>query len=214
MTAKQWMPIGVLTLLLVAGAAIWASRSGEAPEVTEMKQLANQIMDTDANASDEERQKTGERMRELRENMTQEQRREVGNVFRERMFQRTREFAALPEEERNAFLDEDIDRMEQMRQRFRDRGDRGGRGGGPGAEGGRGGQRGGGEGRGGEGRGGRGDRANMTEEERDSRRRQRTDSISPEDKAYMGEYFKAIAARREERGMEPMQWGRPGRPRK
>ena len=95
--------------------------------------------------------------------------------------------------------------MEEMRrgweQRRREQSDRGNRGdqAGRGDRGGFGGP------------GGRGDRP-RTEEDREARRRERLDNSSPEDRAYMMEYFKALNKRREERGLEPMRrWGGRGR---
>ena len=210
MKAKIWIPIAVvLTLGIVAGIT-WAIRTREAPEVKELRELAGKITDRE-NVTDEQRREIGQRMREIGENLPEEQRREVfremGNQFRQRMTERVREFAALPEEERNAFLDRDIDRFEEMRkgweQRRRERDQGGDQAGGGGREG-----RGGAGGPGGP--GGRGDRP-RTEEDREARRRARLDNTSAEDRAHMMEYFKAINQRREERGLEPMRRGWGGR---
>lgn len=112
----------------------------------------------DVELSDEQRDR-------LREN--------VRPMFRQRMEQRIDAFFALPEEQRDAYLDDMIDRMQEMRNRRpRDagRGDRQGR-------------RGGG----------------FTPE----RMKQRLENTPPDRRAKMAEFFRAMRQRMEDRGIEP-----------
>jgi uncharacterized membrane protein YgcG len=215
MKRRIWIPIAIVLLLMIIAGATWAIRSREAPEVTEVRELAKKMFDRE-NVTDEERSAIRERMREIGDELPEEQRREVfremGNQFQQRMSEHIREFAALPLGERNAFLDRDIARMEEMRKswetRRRQRGDRSDRDG----QRGRGDRGGGFRGPGGTGGPGGRDGRPRTEEDRDARRRARLDNRSVEDRAHMTEYFKAMNERREERGLEPMRrFGRGGR---
>ncbi|NLX06389.1 MAG: hypothetical protein GXY33_14720 [Phycisphaerae bacterium] len=126
----------------------------------------------------------------------------MGAIFMNEAVQRATDFAAASPEDKIRILDEDIDRFEQMRERFANRrpdgpraqgeGQRRGEGGGPQMD--RGGRR-------GDGRGG-------TPEERGARRRQRMmnriEHGNPQRAALMGEYFRALGERREQRGLPPM----------
>ena len=206
MNRKVWIPL-LIGLVVVVGAGVaWAMWPREAPEVKQVQELANKMFSEET--SEDERTELREQMRELRENIPEEKRREVframGDQFRQRMTEHIREFAALPEEERDAFLDRDIDRFEQMRRSFEQQGGREGE-----RPRGEGGGRDGQAGRGGPGGPG-GDRP-RTEADREQRRRARLDNSSPEDRAYFMAYMQAINERRAERGLEPMRRPGPGR---
>ncbi len=197
---KQHWAIGGLILLFLVTGLTWAFYPRESKHVKKAQSLVGQMFDE--NVPEEQRNAAREEMRQMRENVPEDERREVfravGDQFRQRMESHMREFAELPEDQRDAFLDKDIDRMESMRKEFEKRrtegGDREGRGRGPGF--------------GGPDGGGRGDRP-RTEEDREARRRSRLDNTTPEQRAYMMEYFSAVNERRKERGLEPfMPFGR------
>ncbi len=216
MKRKHWI-ISVCLLLILAAGLAWALYPRQSPYVNQAQQLASKMMDE--NLTDEQRQAVREEMRQMRDRLPEEERGEVframGEQFRQRMDEHLREFAAIPEDQRDEFLDRDIDRMEQMRRDFEkrraERGSEGGRDGGGGPPGpgfGRGGPPGGGPGAG---RGDRGNRGPRSEEDREDWRRRRLDNSTPEQRALMTEYFKALAERRKERGLDPMPpFGRPG----
>jgi len=132
----------------------------------------------------------GKDWRETWENLDEEQKERlkenVGEFFRERMRQRVDEYFELPEEEREAVLDEIIDKMQGHRKQWEAR--RGsdqkpGRDGGPG-DGGR-----------GPGRGGR----DFTPD----RMKSMLENTSPEDRAKFIEFHNDLRERMKERGMEP-----------
>ena len=99
MKPKIWIPISIALLIVIIAGVTWAIRSREAPEVDELRDLVAKMSDRE-NTTDEQRMELGQRMREIGENLPEEQRREVfremGNQFRQQMTQRVREFAALP----------------------------------------------------------------------------------------------------------------------
>jgi hypothetical protein len=202
MKTKYWI-LGACLLLIASAALVWAFYPRESPYSAQAQQLASKIMDE--NLTDEQRRAVRDEMRQLRDSVPEEQRGEVframGEQFRQRMESHMREFAQLPEDQRDAFLDRDIDRMESMRKEFeKRRAERASNGGGGGPP------FGGGDGRGpGAGGGGpRGDRGPGSGEDRESWRRRRLDNSTPEQRALMTEYFQALAERRKERGLDPM----------
>ena len=142
--------------------------------------------------------------------MSEDQRRRYFEANREQMMagmeERMSAFFALPPEEQQRQLDEQIDRMLERRQdrerrsQSGERAERGGRGGA------------------GDGQGRRGGWRNMSEADRDQRRKQRLDRTSAKTRAMFTEYRRLMRERLEARGEAPMgrggPWGRgrgPGR---
>lgn len=177
-----------LILLLLAGVG-WALFSGEDAELVEMKQMRDDMLQNMEKMSEEDRRASRDEFRQRAESLTEDQRRELGRGFRQFMMQRVDNLLAMPREQQVAELDKWIDRMEERRQ---NRGDGEGR------------ERGGREGRGGD----------MSPAQRDQRRKERLDRSTPEMRAKMDAMKDLINDRREERGLEPIQGGRPpfGRP--
>lgn len=177
---KQRVIMSGVTILLVVLAAAWAMGylSGD-PAVAELQQLRDQMRD----ASDTERQQLRDQFRERMGNLTDAQR----DVFRQagrgqwQQFaqQRMDEFFALPQAEQKQRLDEMINRM-VARQNERERnpqvgnrGDRGNRGGG----------------------------RNMTEGQRDQRRKERIARTDPKSRAQFDQFRRMLNDRRQERGL-------------
>lgn len=152
-----------------------------------------------------------EQMRERRENMTEGQQRafreQMMQGFQQRMERRMDEFFALSEEDRVAFLDEEIQQQEARRKEWEQRR----------AERDQDADRNRGEGKADRG-GGRGERGGTPEERearRDEFRRMIGDKTTPEQRAKFQAYREAMQQRREELGLPPGRgWpggGRPGR---
>lgn len=179
--------IGALVLLVLFAGVGWALFAGEDAELAEMKQMRDDMFNNMDKMSDEERRATRDAFRQRADSLSEDQRRELGRGFRQFMMQRVDQLLAMPRDEQVKELDKWIDRMEERRQNREanggeGRGDRGGRGG----------------------RGG-----NMTPEQRDQRRKQGLDRTSPEMRGKMDQMKDLINERREERGLEPIQGGRP-----
>jgi hypothetical protein len=83
----------------------------------------------------------------------------------------------LPRQQQIALLDEDINRMDRMRQQAGNQFGPGGFGNPP-----------------------QGGRGSASAEDRDRRRRDRLDQTTPEDRAMFAEYFAQLRARRQQRG--------------
>lgn len=208
---QRWYWVGgtvAILLFFAAGWLVWANM--EDPKVTEVKALQQELF-SDANLDDAARRERFGQLREKMDGLTEEQRDAIrGSMFegfRQRENARMAEYFALPADQRVAYLDAEIKQMEDRRKQWAARrnsgDDRGPPGGGRGGFGGRGGQ---GGGPGGGGRGGPG----QDPQERKDRQRNRLDNSTPTERAQRTAYFEDMAKRREELGLPPMQWGRPG----
>ena len=216
-----WIAVGSVLLVGVVTASVYGWRMYKKNRVVaEAKELQAKMFDE--NTSREDRSKLFEQMRERRDNMSESERQAFGKQMRDamkqRMMQQIDQYFALPENERVAYLDDEIQRQEERRQEWEqrrrereasgeaegrgrggDRGDRGGRDGragrgGPGGPG-----------------GGGGDPA-ARQARRDEWRRRIQDNTTPEERAKFQAYREAIEARREELGLPSGGW-RGGRPR-
>ncbi len=198
----------VLVGLIVASVFGWRKYQ-ETKVVAEVKEMQTKLFDE--NASREDREKAMEQMRERRENMTEGQQRafreQMMQGFQQRMERRMDEFFALSEEDRVAFLDEEIQQQEARRKEWEQRR----------AERDQDADRNRGEGKADRG-GGRGERGGTPEERearRDEFRRMIGDKTTPEQRAKFQAYREAMQQRREELGLPPGRgWpggGRPGR---
>ncbi len=187
---KRKLTIAVTTLLVLAAAA-WAFGlfGGTDPVVAEMQQLRDQMFEN-RDLPDAERRAQWDNFRQRMDGLTDAQRDTLRDGGRERWQQfaqqRMDEFFQLPPDQQRERLDEMIDRMEQ-RQRERAQNPNANRGG-------RGGDRGG----------------NMTEAQRDQRRKERLDRTDPKMRAQFTEFGRRMNDRRAERGLPPIE-GRPGR---
>lgn len=213
MRKSVWISIVVVLLLLVGGAITWALSDRPDPVVEEARRMRQLVFSPESRElPDEERRELREQLTQIYENMTAEQRQEVRRQGREHGMQRMRErmkkYFALSDEEKVAYLDEEVDSMEERRQRWEQRNVEGR--GGPGL-----GRRGNGQAqagnrRGGEGSGGpRGDRGRTrSAEDRSERRRGMLDRTTAKQRAQFTAYFEDLNQRRKERGLEPMRFGR------
>lgn len=227
---KKWISISVLVVLAITavsagGYYTWLHTSPPMPATTEdamalVKSARFQRL------SEAEREPYVERMRELAENMTPEQRekgwemmradpelrKEVQKVQSQAMGIRFREFAKADPQRRLAMLDEDIQKMEAMRAGGAMMGRRGPGGSGnpdggaarpPRPEG---------ENRPPQSNGAPSGQPGATNrrEERKKMFQNRIQTGDPQDQAYMGEYFKALMERRRELGLPDHPPHRPG----
>jgi len=175
--------------LLAIGAWAMGYFDGVDPKVAELQQLRDENFERMEQMPDEERRAQWGEFRARVDELSDEQRREFfegsRDFFQARMLDRMNHLLDLPPEEQKKELDEQIDRMEQRRKEREAggeaRGDRGG-GGGPGGRG------------GGGGNGGKG----------------RLDRSTPEMRAKMDRYRDLLNARREERGLPPIEGGGRG----
>jgi hypothetical protein len=168
---RHWrIAAGTLVVLGVSAGVVWALfRDRDDPQVLKVKQLKSELFsETSQELSPDGRDRLRERLREEAEKLPAEKREELfqsaREEFRERIHQRIQQVLALPEHKRTALLDEDIDRMEQMRQQWDQR--RGQNSNQAAASG----------------QGGRGPR-DWTPERRDARRRHFLDNTTPRERA-------------------------------
>lgn len=199
---RRWYTI-VSVLIVLSGLAWYWLR--EDPDLAAARELRAKLAALGENANDAERRALMQQMHGTMENLTDEQRRqlfqEMRGPFESRMRAAVDGYFALPDNLRQAYLDQQIREMEQrraaMQQRFAQRppGAAGQRGG----PGGPGGDRPGGGGPGGPGGPGGGG---------GGREQRMLDSASPVDRARNTAYFTAIEARRKELGMPASSFGR------
>jgi hypothetical protein len=180
------LSIAALICLLVSGTAAWYwwPRTPPAdPQVQEAKALQTKLAASFTKSTNVDVKETVKSMTELRdsmEKMTPEQRRKVmtgpGGPM-SFMRREAEEFAELPLEKRNEFLDKRIEQMEKFMKAMREMGGRpmGPPPGGP--------------------------RGPSTPESRLDRSREMLNRTTPEDRALFSEYFTALMARRQELGL-------------
>lgn len=175
----KWMKLSVLGVLLVAGLGWVWSHFRTDPQVAVARAMQRQLMGAEGEQLPEtERRELWTKLREQVAEMTPEQRREVFEGARGGFEERIDKFFTLTESQRQAFLDEDIDRMEKFRaQAGKDsKNDRGPRGGG----------------------------RNASADKRNEMRRSRLDRTTPEQRAKFSEYRRQLQARRQQRGLAPV----------
>jgi hypothetical protein len=172
-------------LLLAVGTA-WALGyfSGD-PVVAEMQQLRDQMFE-DRDLPQADRRAQWDNFRQRMEGLTDAQRNALWESGRERFQQfgqqRMDEFFQLPPDQQKQRLDEIIDRMQQRQQN-------------PSA---------------GRGPGGWGGGGNMTEAQRDQRRKEMISNTDPKMRARFDQFRQMLGDRMQERGLPPMEGG-PGR---
>lgn len=186
--------VALVAVILLAGAAWAFLPSGPDPQLVKVQQLQEKLFDPNSKIPAEERRQAFGELREEAEKLTPEQREELmrENPMARRMRETVVAYFDLPEKDRKAALDEQIDQMERFRkQREQERGNRPA-GGGPPGGGPPGGFRGG----------------NMDQTQRNELRKKMLDQTSPQERAMFSEYFQQMNNRRKERGMPT--FGGPG----
>lgn len=179
----------VATLLALCG---WFYLYQEDRELAAVRSLQAEAFSEGTRALPEaERRAKFQQYRDQYEHLSKSQqqtlRRERGEAMHERRMVEIREYFQLNEKQKRAFLDNQINEMEKRKRSFQNRG--GQRPGPP---------------RNANGRGGGGaDR----QERRDRFRRGFLDGTSPQDRAQMAEYMKALRERREQRGLPELRRG-------
>lgn len=185
--SKNKKTVLALAILLGLGAMAWALLpAGPDPQLVKVQQLQEKLFDPDAKIPDEDRRKAFGELRQEAEKLTLEQRESLmrENPFAKRMQQTVVGYFDLPEDQRVAALDKEIDRFEKFRKDMEKR--RSERGGQPG---------GGGPPR------GFGNRGNMNESDM---RKRMLDNTSPQERAMFGEYMQQMQDRRRQRGLPEM----------
>lgn len=212
---KGKIAIAIVAILLVGG-AVWAFL-GNRPdaEVEKVKQLQAEAFKPDA--TPEQRRENFQLVRQEMEKLSPEQRDQVREQmhegFERRMDEQIRTYFALPAEQKTAYLDKQIQEMEQRRKEWEVRRAQGGQGGAGGQQSGAGGQQG---GPGGQQAGGGPPRPprDQSADARAVRRDQRLDRSTAEQRAQRSAYFADLQQRRVQLGLpaSPFHGGRgPGR---
>lgn len=194
MTKKKTILI-ISTLTILVGSAIVYAYVRPDPQLAEVREFREQMRNSELPR--EEQRAQWAQYREMYNALPEEKQRILRDEDRERMEQRMEqridEFLALPAEERTERLDELIDRMEDMRQRWDQRRQQQASSGGGGGDGGQQAGRGRGQGRTGW------DRVNP--EARNERRLAMLNNTTPERRAKWTEFRRQMNDRRKERGL-------------
>ena len=211
MNKKIWLVtiLAVGLLAAVAGGVAWAMLQPDA-EVEELQQQQAALFAQRESLSDEERRTQWQEIRDKSEQLSESQRQEFGQSMRQqfmgRMEARIDDYYALPDDQRDAYLDAEIARMEERRQQWeqrrRERESAAATDGGQQAETADGASR----------EGARRDRPDRNDPDvRTERMRRRLDHTTPEQRAKFTAYMETLNARREELGLAPAfrpGWGR------
>lgn len=187
---KRRITVAAIAALLLAVGGAWALGMFHRtdPQVAELQEMRSQLF-ADREVPREERRQQFSEFRQRLDNLSEEQRQQFWQSGRgewmRRVEERMDEFFALAPEEQQQRLDEIIDRMIERResrdQNPRPEGRRGGR--------------------------GWGGWQNMTDAQRDARRKQRLDRTTPKMRAQFTEFRRMMNDRLEERGLSPDQVG-------
>lgn len=181
----------ILLILMIGFGTYRAIRPN--PNMKKIRQLQTEFSSAQAkNWTPEQRREKFQEMRTTMEKLTPVQRDELSAEQMKREEARLKEYANLSPAEKTRRLDEQIDRMEKMRQQLSQRNPNGGgsrpQGGPQGAFS-----------AGGPGPGG--PRQTLSPEEREKRRKERLDKTTPELRALRDMYRKDMETRRQQRGM-------------
>lgn len=190
--SKNKKTVLALLIVLSLGGVVWALLPpGPDPQMVKVQQLQEKIFDE--KVTDEQRRAMFGEIRKEAEKLTEEQRMTLmrENPFAKRMQQTVVAYFDLPEKDRKAALDKDIDRFEKFRKDMEKRRASGDRPPGP--------------------PGGFGNRGNMDAGQRNQFQKKMLDNTSPTERAMFTEYFKDMENRRRERGLPTL--GGPGGPR-
>ena len=122
-TTKKWLVVSSVLVLTLAIAGGLYAYMREDPQVAEVEALMDEarqfdVEDSSPEAQEQRRERWGE-LREAMEQLDDSQRQQLFAGFREemeqRMLQEVERFNSLPPEEQVAYLDEQIDRMQERR---------------------------------------------------------------------------------------------------
>lgn len=175
---KRVTSISAVIMLLVIAVAAWAYFRTD-PVVAEMQQLRDEMM-ANRDLPEADRRAQWDNFRQRMDGLSDAQRRAIWDGGRERFGrQRLDEFFQLPRAEQQKRLDQMIDRMQARKQN--PNAGRGGRGGG---------------------------RGNMTEGQRDQRRKEMISRTDPKMRAQFDQFRQMLGDRMKQRGIQ----GDPGGP--
>lgn len=193
MNARRWSVV-VAVLIVAVGAGWWAwSKPAVDPHMARVDELGKKLADLpmEEGSMPKAREIMGEIRDEMRQ-LTPEQRREMMQKgpppFMRMVQKRIDQYFDLPAEERQDYLDKEIDTMERMRKQFAERRQRDGEGGGPPGGGPR-------PNFGGEG---------FSPERRREMQQTMLNNTSSEQRARFSQYMHDVQERRRQRGMPEM----------
>jgi hypothetical protein len=194
MNKSAWVTL-VASVLMIVG-IIWAFFFRGDSRIKAAQQLQQQL--AAPNLGEQQRRELWTQLRQQMEQLPPEAQRELRQAgrqhFQRRMVDRVVQLNALPLAQRNAELDKDIDRMEKMRAQWQKRRQQQASSGGSAGAG------------GGKQASSRQDRPswrNMSDQDRNARRKERLDNSTPEFRGAMSEYRRMMQQRRNERGLPP-----------
>jgi hypothetical protein len=168
-----YLPIGLVLVLLILSIYFHFRAN---PLMKKARELRQSLAQNGANLSPQERQQKREQLRDTMRAMSPGQRQELTRDDRKRFEERMLNYVKMSQPEKTRLLDEQIDRMEQMRRNSPNTGP------GPGSR----------------------TPTNRSAEDRERMRRERLDQTTPEFRSAMDQYRRDMAARRQQRGLPPL----------
>ncbi|HEX3148739.1 MAG TPA: hypothetical protein VHR66_11680 [Gemmataceae bacterium] len=186
---RRWYRLAAVLLVLLIGYGSYRAIRPD-PNLKKVKQLRDEFATQSKDWTPEQRAEKGKEMRTAMEKLSPAQRDVLAAEGRKKFEEQLRQYAQMSPQQKIQYLDDQINRSEQMRQQFAQQNGGAPRppGGGPGTFGG---------GPNGPGGGGK----QMSQEEREKRRKERLDQTTPEFRALMDQYRKDMNARRQQRGL-------------
>jgi hypothetical protein len=190
-TKKQWLTLALVLVLLLTGMGLRFFRGNA--RMDRLRKLRDEAFSPAAlQASPENRRAKMEAFRKEQEKLSPAERKEVWADLRKKREKELERYHAMSKEEKAAFLDDRIDQMEAMRASWqRMNGGNGPRNPGSGET----------PAQAGTSTENRGGWANLSQEDRERRRKEMLDSTTPEERALRDQFFKDLQARRAQRGL-------------
>jgi hypothetical protein len=192
--------IAIVLLLVGIGGLVWATRPD--PHLARAKALQKQLFSPEArDMNPEERKARFAEYREHVKHLNEDQKWELAAPMREKQKAEMDRYFAMSPVEKTRYLDEQIDRSEKMRQRWKQKAAQGKNGQAKGQGPAKGRPPGAGSGPPGRAGAGKGGQRARSPEEIQQRRKQFLDRTSPEERAQRDRFRKEMADRRKQRGL-------------
>jgi hypothetical protein len=195
LSKRQWFVLFAVLLLLLTGVGMRLFVAN--PRLARVKKMREELFTpAGQDLSPSERREKVAAFRQEQEKLSPEERKTLWDDMRKKRRKELEDYAKMSQEDKNKFLDDRINQMEAQRASWQRRNSGNGGGGQPppfGAP-----------------QANAGGRFNLSQDEREHRRKEWLDSTTPEERVLRDQFLKDLQARRAQRGLPSSPWGPRG----